>query len=114
MHVFTYWHLRETACSDHGRATVNQISACTYCCFITISGRLDEVEKDLLKGARIALNIGERSVADIEELCSLDNANLGIGKVGHDLVEELLAHREIGVDDRDEVSRTDCQSVRKV
>ena len=53
-------------------------------------------------------------MADVEVLCRLDDADLGVGEVRHGLVEELRAHREIGVDDGDEVPVADAEGVGEV
>ena len=107
-------HPREAARGHDRRAAVNQVRARADRRLVAVPGRLDEPEEDLLEGPRIALDVGKRSVADIEVLGGLDDADLGIGEVGHGFVEELPAHREIGVNDRDEVSGADVEGVGEV
>src|ERR1017187_7862179 len=114
MHVLTDRNPREAACGHDGCAAVNQIRACADRRLVAVPGRLDEPEEDLLESSRIALDVGERSVAYIEVLGCLDDANLGVGEVRHGLMEELLAHCEIGINDGDEVPSADVKGVDEV
>ena len=114
VHVLTDRHLREAARGHHGGAAVDQVGARADRRLVTVPGRLDEPEEDLLEGPGIALDVGERPVGDVEVLCRLDDADLGVREVGHGLVEELWAHREIGVDDRDEVPVADAEGVGEI
>src|SRR6266568_909295 len=81
---------------------------------MAVPGRLDEPEEDLLEGTGIALDVGERWIGDVEILCGLDDADLGIGEVWHGLVEKFRTHGKIGVNYRDEVSVADAKGMQEV
>ncbi len=105
--------LGEAADPGQCGAAVEGVGAAADGAVLGVPGGLDPAVEDLLGGSGGPFEPGHVGVG-VEALRALDDADLGVVEVGHQVVQEVGAGAEVGVEDGDDLAGAFGQAVVEV